>query len=164
MVPNQLQFIKKVLYHLKQRYGAKIEYYHVTSNTTDDETGIGSILKLKFVIKRAIRLPDKRTRGFQYDLSFIAANKNFTMGATYDRNARDFIISRSDLPKDFEPGIEDYILMSNQRYNVKQLIELDFKQGYYISGEATEGESLGAVHDIKVSDGIDMSQQTGEAK
>jgi len=160
MIPNQLQFIRKVLYQLKQRYGIKVDYYRVTATTVDDETGAVSTTKTKFTIRKAIRLPDKRTRGFQYDLSFIAANKNFTMGGTYDRDTRDFIIDRRDIPKEFEPALEDYILLNNERYNVKQVVELDEGQGYYLTAEATESEPPYAVHELSVVDEIDLSQRT----
>jgi hypothetical protein len=62
--------------------------------------------------------PENWMRNFNYDLSYIAAGKNFVYGGYYDVSRRDFIIDSDDLPDGFSPSNNDFLLYDEKRYEI----------------------------------------------
>jgi hypothetical protein len=65
------------------------------------------------------------TRDFEYDLSFIAANKNFTYGGFFDPSVRDVIIDSKDIPSGFEITGDMYVIFDDRRYEIKETREAE---------------------------------------
>ncbi len=137
---NSLGFVKRLLYQLKKDYGLSIDIYKTTSSETNLQTGKKTTSRSVTRIRKAIVLPSILARKFSYDLSFIAANKNFTYGGFYDVTTRLIIVDRSDLPSNFELGNEDYIVYDRKRFDVKQFESLEHRQGYLITVKETVGQ------------------------
>lgn len=102
MLQNRLRQIRLVVYALKRAYGAKIYFYRQASITQNVKTGVIDRVQTKYSVNKAIILPSKMTRDFTYDLSFIAANKNFTYGALFDPEQRTIIVDARDLASGFQ--------------------------------------------------------------
>jgi hypothetical protein len=137
---NQLNYIRRLLYRLKRRYGRSVTFYRTNEAITDTLTGSQIKVVTKFTVKRIVKLPNKKNRTFDYDLSYIAANKNFTYGATYDLNSRQFLVDARDLPDGYIPQPDDRMIENNRRYQIKESVELDEFQGYLIVGDFVEGD------------------------
>ncbi len=110
-----------VVYGMKRRYGQVGYYFRVLDSTRNLQTGVITKNEQEIKIKRMVVAPAKQTREFSYDLSYIAANKNFTYGGFFDINQRIIIIDAKDLPKDFEPNLNDYIVFNKRRYEVQEM-------------------------------------------
>lgn len=124
--------IKRVIYNLKRRFGESLSVVRPGSRTPNLSTGvITSGEDTSISVGKAIILPGKAERKFSYDLSFIAANKNFTYGGFYDVDQREIIIDAKDLGA-FVPKISDHILWRTKKHEVKQVSEFGNDAAYLI--------------------------------
>ena len=114
---SQLRKNRVFLYKLKRQFGQKASFYDPTNTTHDILTGAITRTYDKTTIRKAIVCPKVLDRSFVYDLAFIAAAKNFTGGAFFDRNTRNIIIDASDI--DFEPKIKHHLQFEGERFEIK---------------------------------------------
>lgn len=114
---NNLRQLRVLLYRLQRSYGKKIYYLRTGDATVNSDTGAVTRDDTVITIPKAIMLLSRAKQDFIYDLSFIAANKNFTYGGLFDRTTAYFIINGKYL--DVEPNPSDYIEVDSSRYNVK---------------------------------------------
>jgi hypothetical protein len=117
---NVLRQIKKIIYRLKRQYG--IVMYITYMNSADEynlETGQITRDLISIKVRRGIVLPNRLAKDFEYDLSFIAANKNFTYGGIFEKGERIIVIDADDLPSGFQITTEMYVVYSNRRYEIK---------------------------------------------
>jgi hypothetical protein len=149
MTTNQLQFIRRVLYRLKRRYGATADYYRISANTVDESTGLSTQTRTKYTIKRVIRLPVRLIRDNEYQTSFLTANRNFIYGATYDKDIQVFVIDAKDIT--ITPSHDDYIIVGDSRFNVKEVEKLDYNLGYTVIAEAIEGDNLDRIFEEAIT-------------
>jgi len=121
---NKLRFIKRVIYELRKSYGLPIDYYRRADATVNETTGAQSFTETKYSIKRAIRLPRKQIKW--------PVNTG-----TYDAYHRKIIILAGDL--EIEPSINsDYITFDSKNWEIVQVFELDYNQGYLLVVKAFE--------------------------
>ena len=129
---NNLRLTRLNLYRLKRQLGVAISVWQPLINTRDVKTGNITRDYTVTFIRRGIVMPSKVIRDFVYDLSYIAANKNFTYGGYFDIDERLVILDIKDLPKGFELTQGDHLIWDNRRYEVKEFAEAEQDQGYLI--------------------------------
>jgi hypothetical protein len=129
-------FIKRVLYKLRQSYGMSLTYTRLGSPVVNLETGVQSQTETEYTIKKAIRLPRKLFRTNELGNIF----PDFRYGGTYDKQTRKIVLEAAMLPAAFIPNIDiDVVTISSQRWVVKEVHEIDYQLGYVILVEALEG-------------------------
>ena len=123
---NVLRQNKLAVYRLKRNYGLAAVLYKpdTTAYTYDVETGEQIRQWITQSVRRVIRLPKDIVRLFKYDLSFIAANKNFTYGGFFGKTSRLVLIDANDL-SDYIIAKGDYIVIQSRRYVVDELDKYD---------------------------------------
>lgn len=114
---NKLRFIKTNLYILRKDWGQKITIQHFDTVSVNPATGVQDVDYQNYNIRRAIVLPTKEAKKFAYDLSFIAANKNFTYGGIFEQNDVWIIILQKDLPE-YDIVCDDFVIIGTQRYSI----------------------------------------------
>lgn len=114
-----------IIYKLQRDWGLEVTLYRPVSSAQDLQTGKLSRGFQIVTIHKAPVLPADVDRSFVYDLAYIAASKNFTEGAFFDRKQRSVILEARQLPKGFEPNLDDFLVFKTQRYTIKgvQFIE-----------------------------------------
>lgn len=122
---NKLRFIRDVVYRMKRSYGLPIDYYQLVEHEMDPESGDKTSTLTKIRVRRAIVLRAREFRSFVYDLAFISANKDFTTGGFFDPEDRRIILDRQDMPANFNPKIDDYIIFQNNKYEVSEVYEFE---------------------------------------
>lgn len=140
---TQSRFIKtQVIYPLKRRYGIPATFFRLDSTINDVTTGKQKKFYTRVPVTRIIPLPQNIVRKFIYDLSFIAANKNFTYGGFFDWKQRIILVDGKDLPSGFEPDPNDHVEIQGIRESIKKLeiFEHDNK-AWIIALSRVEGES-----------------------
>jgi hypothetical protein len=75
---------------------------------------------VEITIKRGILLPERQSVDYMYDLSFIAANKNFTYGGFFEPGERAVIVDVKDLPTAFKITTEMYVVFQSRRFEIKE--------------------------------------------
>ena len=142
MYPAELSLkrtIKRTLYMMLRQYGGTIDIYTLTSSTTNQETGVTTIVKEVVHVNRAVVLPAKILKEVRKSISQISANKMFVVGGTYDAGARIFIVDRDDAP-DLELTSNSYLVYRNRKYEIQSFQEYEFEAGWIIVGRELIGE------------------------
>lgn len=155
---KQTQYIKRVLYTLKRGYGFPLTLLKIDEETYDKETGKRTAIIEHLKIKKAIVLPSDFTRKFDYDLAFIAANRNFTYGGFYDTSTRKIIIDATDLG-DWDIEIEDYFIFDEKRWQIARVHEFELQTGFMIMGREVKGAPRYLVEEISLEDTLQLTQE-----
>jgi hypothetical protein len=115
-VKNDLRQIELIIYNLKKHYGLPAYLRKPTKNENDVTTGKVVTEYEVFKIRKLICLPDESKRQFIYDLSYVAANKNFAYGGLFDRSIKMFILDRKDTKIDVT--LADNLVRDGRRYDI----------------------------------------------
>ena len=140
---SKLRFINRTLYRLKRSYGTPVDLYKFTS-TTDINTGeITETFTVK-KIRRALVEPTREMRSFVYDLAYISANKDFTMGGFFDPSDRIVVVDRKrDIPSDWgDLNLNQFFMIKNKRYDIKSLQEYENNSALVFICRETQGQVL----------------------
>ena len=121
--------------------GLPIAYHVIDSNVTDPETGLKTTVLRVINIKEAIVLDARTFRSFVYDIAYLSANKDFTMGGFFDPEDRRVILDPRDL-KAHVPKIEDYFVFNNARYDIKEVNTFENNFGYELLGRKVRGQEV----------------------
>ncbi len=129
---NLLRQITQIIYRLKRNYGDRVVIVQVGVTTNNLKTGKATQKTIMIEVNRAAILPANQKRDFDYDLSFIAANKNFTYGGFFDKIDMVIIVDNFDLLDETnEPAKlsnNDKVLYLGQEYEIANLdVTQDFK-------------------------------------
>jgi hypothetical protein len=129
---SNLRQIKNILYQLKKDWGIAMDLRNQTS-VVDRKTGMTQKSYVSLSVRRGILLPVKLTPSFVYDLSFIAANKNFTYGGLFGAGSRVVIVDGSDVPSTFTVKEDTQLIIAKAVYSVKNVETLVNKLGYLLT-------------------------------
>jgi hypothetical protein len=116
---SNLRQTRVLLYRLKRLFGKPLVLKNTTSATQNLETGVITPTYVTVSIARAIVLSASQKKDFAYDLSYIAANKNFTYGAFFTTKERLIIIEQRDLPTSFRVTVHTFCVFDGRRWDVK---------------------------------------------
>lgn len=133
---NVLRQIRKIVYKLKRQFGLEMFIgYRDSADVYNLRTGKVT-RNLEYIkIKRGIVLPQRSFKDFEYDLSFIAANKNFTYGGLFEPGTRNIIIDVKDLPDDFVITTEMYVVFEGRRYEIKAATIAEHNKAWLINAK-----------------------------
>ena len=157
---NKLRFIRSILYRLKRDYGSRADLYHQSSETIDLTTGKKSVVIDKLSVLRVILLPKTIKSDFAYDLSFIAANKNFTYGGVFSADTRQIIIDCRDIGSfTFDDRQNIYIIIDGRRFEISEVTELDYRAAYHLRIKETKGAQLSQVIEQQIIESVTIDGQ-----
>lgn len=145
--------IRKILYDLGKAYGKTIDFYRPTDTPSDVLTGNSNYTATRYKVRKTIKLPTKIVA-----LNFISP-KDFNYGGYVDTSLLRVIISRDKTT--YVPELRDYFVVDLQRYNIKQIITLEDRLGYFIIGSRAEGSDLNQVITLNISHDLALHQDVG---
>lgn len=157
-MPN-VKFIRDTLYQLKKDYGVPVKYGRLIKNQLNLETGMNTVTKQVYLIRKAIQLPTKLQRKFVQDIAYLAANKNFTYGALFDEKVSIFIIDARDLPRGFLLNMDDYLFMGHQRFVVQLAEILEHNCGWLLTVKSHEGANPFEVQPLRHQSRLQFQQE-----
>lgn len=133
---------KLVIYKLKRQWGERVDFYELKRNDHNILTGE---IKRDYVvhkIRKAIILEGILSRASVYDLAYIAAAKNFTGGAYFDKTDQTVIIDSADLPKDLTPSIKMHLQFREKRFEVINITIIPNASIYVIAVRALSNSQV----------------------
>ena len=142
---NKLKFFRNVIYKLSRNYGFRMALYH-TTETIDYQTGIKTVTRVKYPIRKALALPNQSLRDYGYVVGLDENNK-LQFGGLLDTKERIVLIPFRELPKGFQIQSTDYIVFRNQRYNLIKWEELEIADYWLTTVKKTQGEPTYQVHE-----------------
>lgn len=134
MSPGGASYIKNVLYKLKLDYGTPIDIYRYGSQIIDTRTGEIEKPKIVINLSLAVVLDEGSKRQFVPSL-----DRNFAYGGYFDTAKHVCVIDAADVPVDFTPTIEDYIVHNGARWAISSITELISGYGWLITLKETQG-------------------------
>lgn len=135
-----MNHISKVIYRLSLKFNTPLTIKRLLSHVTDIEGGSQLDQYEEIIVKRSILLPQDIGQNFIYDLSYIAANKNFIYGAEFKRTSRIVAIAPNQLPAtftDFESS--DIIVIGELEYFIKDWTIYGENDGYALIIDRSKG-------------------------
>jgi len=133
---NNLNYIKRVLYKLRQDFGKPATLIQIGDITVDYKTGLQTSSNVSYELTRIVRLPRNTTSFARIGMALGIFNR----GGESDRTTADYIIDAAILPQDVIPDIrQNYLIIEGKRYNIIKVAELDNRLGYLVTTEAIEG-------------------------
>jgi hypothetical protein len=135
---NNLRQIELILYRLKREYGQLIYVRKPTQNDNDTQTGKIVRDYAVYKVKKAICLPADLMRSFVYDLTYIAANKNFAYGGLFDKLTKIFIIDKKDLKLEgikLDIDTTCHVVCKARKYDIVSCDETEDSSGYLIKAK-----------------------------
>ena len=113
MWQNNTKQFRARFYVLKQHYGQVVYLRKPLTNAPDLQTG--RLIRNFDVnyIRRAVIADTKSAKDFVYDLSYVAANKNFSYGGIFDKEQIVILIDIRDLNQ-VPDNHWDFVLRSKQ--------------------------------------------------
>ena len=125
--------IKNILYQLKRDFPSSLRLRNLIDASSNKKTGVITRHYSTLEIRRGILLPTMMTPSFIYDLSFIAANKNFTYGGLFGSRTRLIIIDGKDVPSSFTIKEDTQVLLDDQVFLTKKVEKLVNGLGYLLT-------------------------------
>lgn len=101
-------------------FGVQLVYHEVSAPVLDLDTGEKKETYGSKKVKKALMLAEVITEKFTYDLSYIAAGKNFVQGGFYSEGLRSVVILKSDVKA---PTTQDQIEIEGVRYRVQSFYD-----------------------------------------
>jgi hypothetical protein len=136
---QQARLVRQSLYALKRQYGYPVDVYRQLDAETNLQTGVKTIVKTVFPVRRAVVLPGTISREAIQTISVISANKKMLQGGTFDRGLRNFILDSRDLPAGFEFNNDDWLVYRNRRYELVSIEEFEAFAGWVLRGKEVFG-------------------------
>lgn len=156
---TKLNFQKRMMYKLKRDMGIPVSYYQPIQNDQDVETGEITRDYTVIQIRRAIVFETRQLRSFIYDLSFIAANKNFTMGGYFDVTDRLVAFHKIDVPSTFVPSNNDHMVIKHRKYMVKEIAELEDNEILAFKVKEIKGLIVREFHTISLENVMELTHE-----
>lgn len=138
---KETRMIRKVIYSLKRAYGFPVRLYKITDVEKNLETGTKTRTVQFKSVTRAIFVSARFYRSFVYDLSYIAAAKDFTSGGFFDPHDRVILFDWQDL-RDFEIKVEDYIVYDNKQYIITEIRTFENDTLYLVKVRGVRGSEV----------------------
>jgi hypothetical protein len=139
---NVLRQVTQIIYRLKRNFGGRVVIVQTGEYTSDLKTGKSSQATVMVEVRRAPILPAKQRRDFDYDLSFIAANKNFTYGGFFDKVDTIVIVDNHDLKDQTNRPVKlsnnDKALIDGWEYEIVDLTETQDRRSQILALKRTE--------------------------
>lgn len=153
--------LRASLYQMKRLFGDSISVYKINSSTVNTETGLVSMDRSVYPIRRAIVLPEKIDREVERTISVISSNKQILQGGFFDAGTRVFIIDRNETNLD---GItldkDDYVVWRNRKYSISHFQEYEL-EGWIVTGKHLIGEVPQQIFLLSADSLIELEQDSG---
>lgn len=108
------RYVDSILYTLGRTHGQEIVYRQVVETGLDLESGATTYSTTDYTVSHAIVMTIAKIR--QHELSGLSPN--FKYGATWDESVRVVIIRANNLPTDFKPTLDDYVVFEDLTWQV----------------------------------------------
>ena len=137
--------IQRTLYSLKREYGASLGVYRLLSSSVDAETGIPTVTKEVYNLRRAIVLPESLSLLEIRGISLISANKEMVQGGQWESGLRTILIDQTDLP--IELTTDDWCVFNGDKYEFESV--QDYAQtAWIIRAKLASGDPPQEIHNL----------------
>lgn len=135
---------RKLIYALKRKEGFAIQVIKTGNADIDACTGDLNIDLEIIDVRYVIMIDGSLMKSFVYDLSYIAANRNFTTGGYFSKDTQFFYIDRRDLKNkgltedDMDTSTYIRVMKNDHVYKCKTLHNYEDDTAYIIEAVRTK--------------------------
>lgn len=141
--------MQNILYRLRRTFRCEASLYFESEATKEPnlETGeVPAASRSVIKLRNFISFDETARRRFEYDLSFIAANKNFTYGGIFESGDRIGLLQYVDTGEDFVLTDDHYFVFDNTKFRPFKYVKLDHHLGYLIHMRRVQTELFSQIH------------------
>jgi len=144
---------EQTVYNLARTFGKPGDIYSwvKTANTI---TGIATITRTRYAVKRLARLPQSTVR------KMARFSQGGTSTFTYEITDALFLVRKADLGV-YEPMPEDYVIQAGMRWNIISVDAYSYSGAFVLHSRHVEGENLGQVLSPRIKDVLSLSESMG---
>lgn len=154
---KETRMIRNVIYALKRAYGFPLRLYKITNVVKNLETGTKTRTVQYKSITRAVFVSARFYRSFVYDLSYIAAAKDFTSGGFFDSHDRAILFDWQDL-RDFEIKVDDYVVYDGMQYVITEIRTFENDTLYLVKIRGVRGSEIVDAGALETASEITLTQ------
>lgn len=153
-----------ILYALRQKWGVPADFYKVSINQTINtiESGKKGVTREVYHISSFLTSAVDLIKKFEYDIGFLAANKNFTYGGFYEPGDRLCVLDGSLVPEGLTVEQEDYFIHDRKRYDIQRVEAFDHQVGWILHLRATKNIKQYAIVHEYVYNHLTIEQDINE--
>lgn len=159
----QFRQVRRTIYALKRAFGKPVTICRTQNDTLNVSTGLQGADLVKCNIRRAVPLPANALRSFAYDLSFIAANRNFTYGGFYDHKVQLILVDWRDVASGFTVDNNCYLIVDDKRVEVKTFFEYESEEALVFATDGLRNAVKLDQVDFDVSNDLGLGQSVGDS-
>jgi hypothetical protein len=126
-----------------------MDLYYPTANAFNVETGGITRAYNVININKVLILPTNLVRDFEYDIAFLAANKNFTFGGFFDKDQVVVAVKHTDLDGHVPVELEDHMVYLNKKWQVKKVQEYADLQCFIVQMQALTGSPFTQIFNLQ---------------
>lgn len=145
-----------LLYSLERKWGVSADLYKVGLVAPNLELGRTGEQATKYPFTKFITHGVTIELKFEYDIGYLAANKNFTYGGIFMPNDRLAIIRNIFNLKSID--MKDYIIYDGKKYAMQTVVDLDYHTGWILHLRHTPGSKAYQQHDRTVWSRVTATQ------
>jgi hypothetical protein len=130
-----------MIYQLGKTQGETVTVFQTSTDTVDLETGAQTRAFDSFDVRWVLIMTNRNFYDFVYDLAYIAAGKNFTMGAHFDMNQRKLLIRKRNIPSGKTLKLSDHVQFNGKRWEINEMGEFENERSVLILSVSNVGGS-----------------------
>ncbi len=153
---NTLRDFRRAIYTLRRKYGFGFALYRSTQ-TIDFRTGAKTTVRVKHRIKDGIILPTAAYRDYNY-ASLLSGTMPSQYEGIIDVTLRRIILDKKELPNDFILSTNDYFVINHQRYEIKQIAQMEVVNFISVVLKQVIGQQPFEVHEVYYDDFLDLKE------
>ncbi len=149
-----------ILYALRQKWGVPADFYKMSVAPTANsiETGNKGVTRTKTHIPNLMTTSVDFIRKFEYDIGFLAANKNFTYGGFFEPGDRLAVLDGAYLAEGMDIDQKDYFVYGGRRYDIQRIEVFDHQVGWMLHLRHTKENKRYAIFEGYVYSHVTVEQ------
>lgn len=152
------EHLRRALYQFRMRHGVPADLYSLAVGSPNFETGVPGVTRTKISLPQFITGSVDLLRKFQYSISSVKANSNFSYGGFFEVGDRFGIVDGTYL-NGYQIQQKDYFVYQGKRYDIQKLVALDANSGYLVHIRHVEGSKPYQILDVTIVQTIPVTDE-----
>lgn len=147
--------VQLAIYSLKHQYGEPVTFIRRVTSGLNVQTGKKTVTYDSHRIEKVVLLPHTADRKFEYDLSYILAAREFSLGAESNIREVRIIVDKKDI--DFELTHDHWAIFQERRWDVNKIEDFQLGTGFIVTLRQLEGGERKLVAESNGYNCLDLS-------
>lgn len=158
---NQTRYLKDLVYNLKMTFGTPADIYYESADTVDLTTGVRSVTKVKYQVRRAVCLPTVTSAESLFPSEI---KRIWKRDAAVETGTRVILVDRRDLPAGRRVETHNWsVVIDHRRYEVLKVEEFETGVAYLLTLKELAGARAYEQVDVCVTDEVEGTDSASQS-